>query len=55
LGRNPEKTSKFLKRDKDGNISIEFKTKNPYLQDLDNVMEDYERDYLKKYLLHINR
>lgn len=39
---------------KDNKVADEFKTKNPYLFDKDNVLSDPQRKYLQKMLLIIN-
>ena len=38
----------------DGKVSKEFKTKNPYKDDLENAMTSDEKEYLRKMLLQIN-
>ena len=39
---------------KNGKVADEFRTKNPYLMDQDNVLQENESDYLKQMLLIIN-
>ena len=51
---NSQEVHKNLWATKDGTVSKDFKTKNPYKTDLDNQMTDAERKYLKQMLLIIN-
>lgn len=44
----------FFLRDSVGEVSREFKTKNPYVIDEANALNDTQRNYLKKTLLLIN-
>jgi len=39
---------------KDGKVSNEFKTKNPYVVDNENILTDAQREYLKNILFIIN-
>lgn len=53
-GETQSKYKNLWAQSTDGKVLDDFKTKNPYMNDLDNQMTDDERNYLKKMLLIIN-
>lgn len=54
-GQSQSKHKNLFRLDANNNISKEFETKNPYIFDEKNAMEDYEREYLANLLLIINQ
>lgn len=54
IGNSQSKYENLWLHDKNGAFSREFKTKNPYITDLENSLKDPERRYLQHMLLAIN-
>lgn len=54
-GESQSKHKNLFILDETGRVSKEFKTKNPYIYDEVNALEDYEREYLQELLLIINQ
>lgn len=50
IGNHRKKFENMWLKDSKGNISSEWKMKNPYKNDVDNAMTDSEREYLKNIL-----
>lgn len=54
IGETQSKHKNLWAQTPSGVVSDEFRTKNPYVDSVENSLEDHERDYLKNMLLIIN-
>jgi hypothetical protein len=54
-GQSQSKHRNLFRTEANGDVSKDFATKNPYITDVDNALEDFEREYLKNLLLIINQ